>query len=77
MKSRSQINMRGKDSVTLARPRNFAYETIEKRLSKDNLFSMVGVKGLEPSTSRSQTARATSCATPRNTQGNRGLIIEQ
>ena len=26
---------------------------------------MVGVKGLEPSTSRSQTARATNCATPR------------
>ena len=28
-------------------------------------LSLVGVKGLEPSTSRSQTARATNCATPR------------
>ena len=27
--------------------------------------SMVGVKGLKPSTSRSQTARAINCATPR------------
>jgi hypothetical protein len=31
---------------------------------------MVGVKGLEPSTSRSQTARATNCATPRCDFGN-------
>lgn len=31
---------------------------MKKRLSKDSLFFMVGVKGLEPSTSRSQTARA-------------------
>lgn len=38
---------------------------IEKRLPKGSLFSMVGVKGLKPSTSRSQTGRAINCATPR------------
>src|SRR5438552_1754963 len=33
---------------------------------KPKLFSLVGVKGLEPSTSWSQTRRATNCATPRS-----------
>lgn len=32
---------------------------------QDGYFILVGVKGLKPSTSRSQTERAINCATPR------------
>jgi hypothetical protein len=37
---------------------------IKKELSFDNSF-LVGVTGIEPATSWSQTTRAPSCATPR------------
>ena len=44
------------------------YKTVllaDRWINGSNKTVVVGVKGLEPSTSRSQTARATNCATPR------------
>ncbi len=40
-------------------------EVVDPGKGGSNNFSKVGVDGLEPSTSASQTRRATNCATPR------------
>lgn len=55
------VNSRGRhwQSFKSLRPQ------INKAIQPNGLIYLVGVKGLKPSASRSQTERAINCATPR------------
>ncbi len=44
----------------------YNYLNKKKRTTREKLFSMVEVTGLEPATAWSQTRNATNCATPRS-----------
>ena len=46
------------------------YQLSYSRMAIDERLYLVGVIGLEPTTSASQTPRATTCATPRHTYYN-------